>query len=106
MRKRLTLIFYAVMILALVGCSNKTARTQTEHESQNIEEVETSNQNGDEIDSSTLTMETENVKMTFPANDVTKIKLSGTAFVDAITEKDSIKMTFYNSKEGLRTVRE
>ena len=90
-----------ITVLLLVGCGNE--KTQTGENSLFSEETNASDSEIEQSENLKTTVDvtsSTDVKMTFPKDDEIKIKLSGTAFSDAITEKDSIKMTFYNSKEG------
>lgn len=105
--KRVILSVLCMAVLLSAGCGK--GGTQTGELNSITEETNSSDSEIEQSDNLISTVgETESldVNMTFPGDDEVKIKLSGAAFVEAITKNDSIKMTLYNSKEGLRMVRD
>lgn len=75
------------MILLLTGCGNRATQTETE---------DSTNQNYQEVE-----VNTDNVKITFPDDDVIKIRMNGKSFVDAISRNGYLDIRFYNAGEGM-----
>ncbi|HKL79816.1 MAG TPA: hypothetical protein VJ888_05200 [Mobilitalea sp.] len=100
MKRRISFVLCMTMLL-LAGCDRKG--TQAGYLPLNMEDMESFDneiEQPNNLPAIVNEITSCDVKMTFPEDDEIKIKLAGETFVDAITEKDSIVIEFYNSKKG------